>query len=453
MSGAFAGGRAVVLGAGVAGRAAATALSAEGADVVLTDAAQVLDTEAEAVAVLGAAGIEVRLGAQRPEDFDGADIVVTSPGIPPSAPVLGWAAERGLPVWDELELGARLARVPYVGVTGTNGKTTTTGMIASCLRAAGLHAGACGNIGHPFSTAAREGFEVLVVEASSFQLSRQESFHPRVSVLLNLAPDHLDHHGSFDAYRDAKAAIFALQRGDDVHVGNAEDDLARAVSSGAPCERRWFRGRGAPDDATVGYRGSALTAGIGGEEVPIARLGAERAGERENAAAAAAAALAFGVGPQAVADGLAAYEPERHRGEEVASVDGVRFLDNSKATNVHAALAAIATVEDAVLIAGGRAKGQELRPLADGARHLRAVVAIGETAAIVAEVFDGRVPVETAPSIEDATRRAFAIAPRPGTVLLAPACASWDQFVSYEERGDRFAVAARSLREEVVTGG
>jgi UDP-N-acetylmuramoylalanine--D-glutamate ligase len=451
MSGAFADVRAVVLGAGVAGRAAATALAAEGAHVTLTDAADVLD--AGAASALGAHGIDVRVGTQRPDDFDGAELVVTSPGIPPSAPVLGWAAARGLAVVDELEIGARLVRVPYVGVTGTNGKTTTTGMIASCLRAGGVRAAACGNIGHPFSTAARDDLDALVVEVSSFQLARQRSFRPRVSALLNLAPDHLDHHGSFDAYRDAKAAVFALQRDGDVHVGNAEDDLARAVSSGAPCERRWFRGRGAPDDGTVGYREGELAAVIGGGEVALGEVDATRAGQRENAAAAAAVALAWGVGPDAIRTGLAAFEPQRHRGEEVASVDGVRFLDNSKATNVHAALAAIAAVDDAVLIAGGRAKGQELASLADGVAHLRGVVAVGEATDGVVAAFVGAVPVERAGSIEEATRRAFAMASRPGTVLLAPACASWDQFSSYVERGDRFAVAARSLREEVATGG
>jgi UDP-N-acetylmuramoylalanine--D-glutamate ligase len=451
MSGAFDGVRAVVLGAGVAGRAAATALAAEGAAVVLTDAADVLGA-ADATTIADA-GVDVRLGAQRMEDFDDADLVVTSPGIPPSAAVLGWAAARGLEVVDELEIGARLARAPYIGVTGTNGKTTTTGMVASCLRAGGLRAAACGNIGHPFSTAAREDVDALVVEVSSFQLARQRSFHPRVSALLNLAPDHLDHHGSFDAYRDAKAAVFALQRDADVHVGNAEDGVARAVSSGAPCLRRWFRGRGAPDDDTVGYRGGELTASIGGLEVGLGEIDASRAGHRENAAAAAAVALAFGVSPDAVRDGLVAFEPERHRGEEVASVDGVRFLDNSKATNVHAALAAISAADDAVLIAGGRAKGQDLGPLAHGAPHLRGVIAIGEAADAVAAALAASVPVERAGSIEEATRRAFAMASRPGTVLLAPACASWDQFASYAERGDRFAVAARSLREEVATGG
>jgi UDP-N-acetylmuramoylalanine--D-glutamate ligase len=450
MTGMFAGTRAVVLGAGVAGRAAASALVAEGADVLLTDAAAV---DAGDLDELRDAGVDARLGEQRADDLDGADLVVTSPGIPPTAPVFAWAEERGVEVWGELELGARLARVPYVGVTGTNGKTTTTGMVASCLRAGGVDAIACGNIGYPFTTAAQAGFEALVVEASSFQLARHLRFHPRVSVLLNLAPDHIDHHGSFEAYSAAKAAIFAAQRSGDVHVGNADDPLAAAVSSSAPCERRWFRASGGPDAATVGYRDGVLAAVLDGREATLGPIDAARAGFREDAAAAAAASLAFGVSSDAVVAGLAAYEPAHHRGEEVAEVDGVRFLDNSKATNVHAALAAIEAVDDAVVIAGGRAKGQDLSPLGTAAEHLRGVIAIGEAADSVAAAFGSRLPVEHAGSIEEATRRAFAMAAHPGIVLLAPACASWDQFTSYVERGDRFAVAARSLGSEVETGG
>jgi UDP-N-acetylmuramoylalanine--D-glutamate ligase len=313
---------------------------------------------------------------------------------------------------------------------------------------------ACGNIGFPFTTAVREDHEALVVEVSSFQLAVQERFHPRVSVLVNLAPDHLDHHGSFEAYRDAKAAIYRNQRGDDVHVGNRDDPAAAAVSADAPCALSWFSARGpGADGLDVGYDGDTLLAY--GPDGPrgLGSVDAERAGSREDAAAAAAAALAYGVAPDAVRDGLAAYEPAAHRGELVAEVDGVRFLDNSKATNVHAASAAIAGVHDAVLIAGGRAKGQDLSPLRETAGNVRAVVALGEAASSLHAVYEGLVPVRDAASIEDAVAVAFGASGRPGTVLLAPACASWDQFASYAERGDRFAAAARALAAGVRAGG
>ena len=449
MTGRFAGRHAVVLGAGIAGRAAAAALVAEQASVLISDA-----RDAEAIGDitdLEALGVDVRLGGHHPSDLDGADLLVASPGIPPSAEVFSWARERDLPAWGELELGARLATAPYLAVTGTNGKTTTTGMLAACLQSGGIDAAACGNIGNPFTTAARQPHDALVVEVSSFQLDLQSSFHPVVSVLGNLAPDHLDHHGSFAAYRAAKAAIYARQSALDVHVGNRDDAAAAGVSAAAPCTVRWFRA-GEPGDDEVGYDGDQLVARMAQRSVALGAVDAERAGYREDAAAAATAALAYGVDPAAVAAGLASFAPAAHRGEEVARIDGVRFLDNSKATNVHAALAALAGVRDAVLIAGGRAKGQDLGPLVGGAGNLVGVVAIGEAAGEIEALFAGRVPVARAASIEDAVEEAFVRATRPGIVLLAPACASWDQFASYVERGDRFAAAARALRDRTTNG-
>jgi UDP-N-acetylmuramoylalanine--D-glutamate ligase len=450
MSGAFSDDRVVVIGAGVAGVAAARALAQEGAAVSVTEARprELLGDLHE----LEALGVEVAAGGHERSHLDGATLVVTSPGIPPSAEVRRWARERGIPVWGELELGTKLVRVPYLAVTGTNGKTTTSGMIAACLRAGGLDAVACGNIGRPFPTAALEDHEVLVVEASSFQLADQESLHPRVSVLLNLAPDHLDWHGSFEAYVDAKRRIYARQTTDgDVHVGARDDVIAAGISSEAPCPVVWFRSD-RPGPGEVGYRDGILVSMVNGPE-ELGAIDAERAGYRADAAAAAAASLAYGVGATAVRDGLASFAPERHRGDQVAEADGVRFLDNSKATNVHAAIAAIDGVDDAVLIAGGRAKGQDLSTLATRADRLAAVVVLGESADALAAVFDGLVAVRRARSIEEATETAFELAPRPGVVLLAPACASWDQFHDYRERGDRFGAAARSIAGAVRLDG
>ena len=441
---------ALVVGAGVAGIAAARVLLAEGARVRLTDAAprERLGGDLDALERLG---VDVRTGGHDPSDLDDVTLVITSPGVAPATDVLRWAHDRGLPVWGEMELGARLARAPLLAVTGTNGKTTTTGMLASCLRAAGLDAVACGNNGRPFPAAARETHDALVVEVSSFQLAEQMSFHPRVSVLLNLAPDHLDHHGSFAAYASAKARIFANQSGDDVHVGNRDDPDAAALSASAPCAIVWFR-LGEPTPGEVGVVGDRLVARLGAD-ADLGPIVGDRTGTPADAAAAAAAALAFGVEPGAVVAGLAAYEPEPHRGEVVARAGGVRFVDNSKATNVHAALAAIDGVRGAVLIAGGRAKGQDLSPLGTRSDRLAGVVAIGESADDVAQAFEGRLAVRKAGSIEEAVRTAFELAPAEGAVLLAPACASWDQFADYRERGDRFAAAARAIAEEVDAGG
>jgi UDP-N-acetylmuramoylalanine--D-glutamate ligase len=450
MSGPFSGDLIVVVGAGTAGAGAAQALVGEGAVVRLTEARPA--TELPAAADLARLGVDLRAGGHQPSHLDGATLVVTSPGVPQDAPVLTWANERGIPVWGELELGARLCSAPYIAVTGTNGKTTTTGMIAACLRAAGIDAIACGNIGHPFSVAAREGQRAaLVVEASSFQLRFVETFHPRVSVLLNLAPDHLDWHGSFESYVRAKSAVYESQGPPDSHVGNRDDVESARVSSRAPCAQVWFR-RDKPGDGEVGYEGRKLVSRFEGE-ANLGEIDSERAGYRADAAAAAAAALAFGIAAEEVRAGLEAFEPPPHRGDLVADVGGVRFVDNSKATNVHAALAALDCVRNAVLIAGGRAKGVDLSPLATRADRLAGVVAIGEAEQEVLRIFDQLVPTRGAGSIEEATRLAFELAPRPGVVLLAPACASWDMFRDYRERGDRFAAAARAIREDVGARG
>jgi UDP-N-acetylmuramoylalanine--D-glutamate ligase len=442
MSGAFVGERAVVIGLGVAGRAAARVLAEEGADVRVSEARPDVGEPTD----LRELGIEVLGGGHEPGHLDGATLLVVSPGVPSSAPVIAWARDRGLPVWGELELGAHLVSAPCIAVTGTNGKTTTTGMIASVLLAAGVDAVACGNIGHPFAVAAREDRAALVVECSSFQLEMQESFHPRVSVLLNLAPDHLDWHSSFEAYAAAKAKVFARQDDGDTHIGNRDDGGAAAISRTARCDVAWFT-LDEPQDGETGYRGSELAARWGGVEL-LGDRAVDTPAMRADAAAAAAASHAFGIGSQAIRDGLTAFTPERHRGEIVAEVRGVRFVDNSKATNPHAALAAADAAGGVVLIAGGDAKGVDLSPIGALADRLAGVVAIGASADEVVGIFQGRVPTRKAGSIEEAAYTAFELAPAGGSVLLAPACASWDMFRDYAERGDRFAAAALQIARE-----
>ena len=445
----FEGERAVVVGAGVAGAACARALLEEGASVLVTETRS--ESEVERAEELRVAGATLAAGGHLPEHLDGSTLVVTAPGVPESAEILRWARDRGIPVWGEMELGARLCDVPYIAVTGTNGKTTTTGMIEACLRAAGIDALACGNIGLPFVTAARQDHQALVVECSSFQLQTQESLHPKVSVLLNVAPDHLDWHGSYDAYIAAKAKVYARQGPGDTHVGNKDDEEAAALSGAASCSKVWF-GAGSPDAGEVGYEAGHLICRIGSDS-DLGSIDSTRAGALHDAAAAAAASIVFGVDPDAVAQGLATFTPQRHRGEVVARVEGISFVDNSKATNVHAALAAIDTVDGAVLIAGGRAKGVDLSPLRSRAQRLTAVIAIGESAQELARVFEGATAVQVCGSIEEAVSEAFHMSRAGGTVLLAPACASWDQFLDYKERGERFAAAAAALSSQTVARG
>jgi UDP-N-acetylmuramoylalanine--D-glutamate ligase len=452
MTGSFAGERAVVIGFGVSGRAAASVLVDEGAEVRVSEARSLDELEASATRLdADRHDVEVLAGGHRPEHLDGATLVVVSPGVPPGADVLTWARGRGLPVWNELELGARLCRVPYVAVTGTNGKTTTVELVASMMRAAGLSAAACGNVGYPFSQAARDSsLEALAVECSSFQLVFQESLHPGVSVLLNLAPDHLDWHGSFQEYARAKARIFARQKAGDMHVGNRDDPEAAKLSRHAPCPTRWF-GWGQPEGGDVGVEGGHILAAPGDATTnvdAVTDLGAPRIQNRSflaDAAAAAAAAMAFGLPAGAIGSALQTFAPLPHRGAVVAEAGSVRFVDDSKATNPHAALAALEDLKDAVLIAGGMAKGVDLSPLAFASESLSAVVAIGEAAPVVAGIFDGLVPIHMATSIEEAVEVGFSVAHHGGTVILAPACASQDMFRDYRERGERFSAAARAL--------
>lgn len=449
MSGAFAGERAVVVGFGASGRAASSVLAREGARVRVTEAKTASGLRAGGERTEGAARhdaldrIEILTGGHRAEHLEGATLVVTSPGVPESAPILLEARRRRLPVWSELELGARLCRVPVVAVTGTNGKTTTVELIAEMMRCSGLRARACGNVGYPFSVAATETFDALAVEASSFQLRFTTTLAPSVSVLLNLAPDHLDWHGSYRSYAAAKARIFANQRGDDVHVGNADDAEAARLSATAPCLRRWFRW-GPPEAEQVGVVDGSVVARVQGEHHLGAPVGAGR-GYLSDAAAAAAAALAFGIAPEAISSALSTVRPMPHRGIVVARIGRLRFVDDSKATNPHAALAAMDGMTAVVLIAGGLSKGVDLSPLAAAAPSLAGVVGIGEAASELLTLFEGLVPVEAAASMPDAVRRAFRMAPPDGTILLAPACASQDMFRDYRQRGERFADAARAL--------
>jgi UDP-N-acetylmuramoylalanine--D-glutamate ligase len=434
----------VIIGLASSGLAAVRALAAHQARMLVTESRPREDV-AQGAAEAEGLGAEVRAGGHRPEHLHGADLVVTSPGVPEHAEILRWAAARDVPVWSELEVGARLARCPYVAVSGTNGKTTTTEMVAEAMRGAGLDAIACGNVGYPFSTAAAEEHDALAVEASSFQLRFHRTFRPRVSVLLNAAADHLDWHGSVEEYHRAKGRIFELQSPDQTHVGNRDDPVAAGLSRSAPCRVVWFT-VDRPGEGEVGYEGPELVARLD-EEHRLGRPGTLTLPLRADAAAAAAAGLAFGLPPDALAQALQTFRPLPHRGEVVAEVDAVRFVDDSKATNPHAALATLQGFDRAVLICGGRSKGVDLSPLAEAIPRLTGVVLIGEAADELATLFGERVPVRRSDSIEDAVTEAFRLAAEGVPVVLAPACSSWDMFADYRERGRRFAAAARALRD------
>jgi UDP-N-acetylmuramoylalanine--D-glutamate ligase len=271
-------------------------------------------------------------------------------------------------------------------------------------------------------------------------------------VLLNVAEDHIDWHGSHDAYVAAKQRIYLRQSEGDVHVGNRDDPVAAAVSRDAPCKVVWFTG-GSPEVGEAGYEDHELLWRDAEGEHGLGRPFSDLRSHLENSAAAAAAAIAFGIEPDTVGGAIRETAPPQHRGETVTVVRGVRFVDDSKATNPHAALSTIRGFRDAILICGGRSKGIDLSPMGEAVPHLAGAVLIGEAAEELGRVFDGRIPIRNSGSIEEAVEAAFDMA-RPGSaVVLAPGCSSWDMFKDYAERGERFTEAARSLDRTGVRNG
>jgi len=434
---------ALVVGLGVSGIAAATLLARDGWQVTLNDRADA-DQLAGALALLPA-GVEPLLGAHPDAPPAGATLVVVSPGVPWELPLLVECRRRRLEVIAEVELAARaLSDIPIVGVTGSNGKSTVTAMLGEIGRCAGLNVGVGGNIG----TAACElalagGFDAVVLELSSFQLEGCTSLRPRVAVLLNLSPDHLDRHPTMAAYRDAKVRIFAAQESDDVAVLNADD--AEAAGLAVAARRAFFSLVDPHADAHLDRDTLVLDAHplMSRHELPL--LGDHNVA---NALAAALAGARLGVPRDAIAAGLRRFAGLPHRHQLVAELGGVRFVDDSKGTNVGATAAGLAGYPPGTihLILGGLGKGQDFRELRPAlAGRVARLYLIGEAAPAIAEAFAGTVAIEPCGTLAHALARAAALA-RPGdTVLLSPACASFDQFRNYGHRGDEFARLAHEL--------
>jgi UDP-N-acetylmuramoylalanine--D-glutamate ligase len=456
----------VVAGIGVSGFAAADALLSLGARVTVVDA----KTENDRAAVLENLGAMVRLGDAETLPPD-VDVVVTSPGWRPDAPLLVAAAAAGIEVWGEVELAWRLrpttGAAPWLAITGTNGKTTTVRMLTSMLNAAGLRAVAAGNVGTPLlEVVMASGYDVIAVELSSFQLHWSSSVRAHSAAILNIAPDHVDWHGTLDEYARAKGRIYAGVQGACVYnVADARtEQLVRdaEVTEGA---RAIGFTLGAPGPAQLGVVEDLLIdrafTDTGERADPNAAT--ELAGTADvvplaphnvaNALAAAALARAYGVPAAAIRDGLRNFRPDAHRIAEVAVLDGVRFVDDSKATNPHAAAASLRAYDSVVWIAGGLAKGAVFDELvADAAAKLRGVVLIGADRAQIAAALAAHAPAVPVVEIDQTDAEAMVavvaaaaeLAAAGDTVLLAPACASMDMFANYGERGDRFAAAVRA---------
>ncbi|MFJ6567051.1 UDP-N-acetylmuramoyl-L-alanine--D-glutamate ligase [Streptomyces sp. NPDC091292] len=462
----FAGRHLTVAGLGVSGISAARALAGLGASVTVVDGGS-SPAHRERADALAADGIAVRLGDADTLP-DGTDLVVTSPGWKPSSPLFAAAAGAGVDVVGDVEIAWRLRgpdAAPWLAITGTNGKTTTTQMLASILTAAGLRTAAVGNIGTPIIDVVTgdETYDVLAVELSSYQLHWAPSPRAHSAAVLNLAPDHLDWHGSMEAYAADKGRIYHGNQVACVYnaADKATEDLVRAADVEEGCRAIGFT-LAAPGPSQLGVVDGILVdrAFVADRQRQAQEL-AEVADVRPpaphniaNALAAAALARAFGVPATAVRDGLRAFRPDAHRIEHVADVDQVAYIDDSKATNTHAAEASLAAYESIVWIAGGLAKGATFDELvAKSAKRLRGAVLIGADRALIREALARHAPEVPVVDLDrtdtgamsEAVRAARRLA-RPGdTVLMAPACASMDMFTNYNRRGEAFADAVRAL--------
>ena len=448
------GARVVVVGAARSGFAAAALLARRGGRVVLSDVRDSIPDIDE----LWALGVTLELGGHRAETLANAELIVLSPGVSPRLPAVVQAREAGVPVISEVELAARWLRGRIVAVTGTKGKSTTTVLTGKLLEADGQRALVGGNVGTALSSQVEASSPdvIHVVETSSFQLELTETFRPWIAVFLNLSADHLDRHASFTEYADAKARIFANQTSADTMVVNADDpqvlELARrgqarrlpyavssSISEGIVIDREVVTQRSASGvrslfpTSSVRIRGRHLLGDV---------------------LAAAAVGVVAGVAPNAMRRAVETFRELEHTLEDVAEIAGVRFINDSKATNVAAARAAIECFDEGtVVIMGGQFKGGDLRTLAASMRpRVDAVIALGEARAQFSDALGSVVPVREVGTMRDAVQRAFASARPGGTVLLAPACASLDMFSSYAERGETFKAEVERLAKEHETG-
>jgi UDP-N-acetylmuramoylalanine--D-glutamate ligase len=436
-----------VVGLARSGAAIATVLAERGEDVLGVDSGT-----PEEAAGLQDAGVEVSLGVDGTRQLDRARTVVKSPGVPQDVPVVQAARERGIEVTGELELAWRLIPNAFCAVTGTNGKTTTTELIGHLYRTAGRPVTVAGNVGTPLASlvGAIDADATVVCEASSFQLEDTNYFSPESAVFINLAPDHLDRHGTLENYLAAKLRIFANQGNDDDAVYNGDTPEVRDRDLGGCARRIRFcpvEGESADPDCELSMRDGVIFAAdeplLRADELQL--LGAHNV---ENAMAAAAAALASGLPRDSVAEGLRSFQGVPHRLERVGELGGVLYVNDSKATNVASAVAGVRAFDGGVrLIAGGRPKQESFAPLAEAVRErCVAVYLIGEAAErMAAEFAETGVEIVQAGTLEQALEATQADAKPGEVVLLSPACASFDSFKDFEARGDRF----RELVEEL----
>ena len=439
--------QALVLGFQRTGQAVARTLAARGVGVRAADRRGAAEL---GIAADAWTGVELRLGEEGLDLLSGVDLVVPSPGIARDVPLLATALRRGIPVRSEIEVAAGLLRCPVVAITGTNGKSTTTSLAGLALVRTGRRTFVGGNLGTPLITAVGTDAEVAVAEVSSFQLEWVERFRPRIGCLLNVTPDHLDRHGSFEGYVAAKARLFARQEADDFAVLNRDDPATRDLAGCLAAQVVSFGMAPGPNGAFGVDGGIALRLPAGGEErYDLVRTRLVGRHNLENLLAAVTVARLAGATPQGVQQAIDELEPLPHRMTRVAIRGGVEWFDDSKATNVGAAVRSLESCGGpVVLLAGGVDKGGSYVPLAAAAAgRVRLALVFGAARDAIAAALAARgVPVEPVPSLE-AAAQAAAVHARPGdVVLLAPACSSFDMFTDYAARGRAFRAAIEALR-------
>ena len=430
-----------VLGAGLSGTAAALLLKSEGAHVTVLDSAEEKDLLKSTIDNLRAQRVRVICGTAADEDSSAYQIAVLSPGIDPASRLARNFSSRNIDMIGELELGWRSCDIPVIAVTGTNGKTTTTELLAEMLNACGQRTIACGNIGKPLSVVAREKtqFDVLTVEVSSFQLETIQTFRPSISLWLNFAPDHLDRYRSVADYRAAKLRIFENQSADDVAVVNAIERLpgvrARTITFSAYADQADIR----LSEGAIVYQNEAV--------LRLSDTKLRGLHNIENLMATLGAGMARGLSFREMVPPLCAYDPRPHRCEFVRELGRVSYVNDSKATNLDAVEKALrAQTKPVILIAGGKDKGFTFDPLRSLVKEkVRSTILIGEMAESIARSWNGAVKSEIASSLADAVERAHAVAKPGEIVLFSPGTSSFDMFKSYADRGDQFRALVQAL--------
>ena len=430
-----------VLGAGLSGSAAALLLRSEGAHVTVLDSAEEKNLLKSTIDNLRSQDVRVICGALADKDSSTYQMAVLSPGIDPASRLARNFSSRKINMIGELELGWRSCELPVIALTGTNGKTTTTELVAQMLNACGQETIACGNIGKPLSEVAREKkrFDVLTVEVSSFQLETIQSFRPSISLWLNFAPDHLDRYRSVTDYRAAKLRIFENQTADDLAIVNAVERLpgirARTITFSAYVDQADFR----LSEGAIIYQNEAV--------LRLSDTKLRGLHNIENLMATLAAGMARGLSFREMVPPLCTYEPRPHRCEFVREVGGVAYVNDSKATNLDAVEKALrAQTKPVILIAGGKDKGftfDQLRPLIE--EKVKSTILIGEMAESIRRSWSGVASSDIANSLADAVERAHATAEPGEIVLFSPGTSSFDMFKSYADRGDQFRALVQAL--------